>query len=447
MTLRTITQQFAFVTDAEQYIREAAREQRVLRARAEQVLHERAWRQEEQQPPLPWLTQKTRQPTRFAKKDAGYDVGLQQVPTMTLERQIEKLLAPTTEQKAASAKATARYADVAAAEAASHSVAARSAETRGLAEQPSMAPAASDLESALASYQDGAFPRDARGVYFAARDIFQQLGTLADRWPRRARRTESGAWMRSGVVTETLDAACAAYERRWARADRDERAARDRLEELTEGNVGGEIDGVAIARAEEDVLERQEQAEFYLQVFHAARATYTLMVGAGWQTTQRIKTDRAHLLGLAGATLQTVHIYTPLDPRATQRVVIAGGGTEDPALVERLQQVLTKYPALTLYSTDYDLGVPAQVNRFAVANGVQLVRFQLKAEDGKAGPFRRNERMLQAAQPHAVILAGAREHGPTQALADLAAKLPRCFVWDLRAAAAAETEKTPPVTA
>jgi hypothetical protein len=436
------------VSLTDQLLLERARE-RAARARVEQVLYERAWLLEERQPAAAWNPAKTRQPRKIAAP--GYDLPAHAVPVMTLVQQVERLLAPTPEQKAAAARSRAQIALEAAAVAyeAAAAPAGRSAESRSEEGQPLMAPAASALESALDAEQTGPDWDDGERTYHAAHDIWCQLGTLADRWPRRARRSESGAWERSGMVTETLDAICYGFERRWARADVDYNRARREYEDLERAQKGGEIDAAQVKQAEERAIERHEQLDFFWQLFSAARSAYELLVGAGWNTSKRLNEQHSTALGLANARLMP-KIYVPVHPDATQRVIVMGGGADaSNALAAGLAKLKAKHPALTLYTGDRTVGIEAQVARFAVSAQCQAIQLSLDPKDERAAPFRRNERLLALARPHGVIVAGPAKHGPTAALAELAATQ-GIRVWDLRdldPAAAAAAAKAPPVTA
>jgi hypothetical protein len=434
------------VSLTDQLLLERSRE-RAARARVEQVLASRAWQLEERQPPIAWNTARKRQPRLVAMP--GYDLPAHVVPTMTLAQQVERLLAPTTEQKAAAAKDREQIAleKVATAYEAAATPAGRSAESRSEEGQPLMAPAASALESALEAQQTGPDWDDRERTYHAAHDIWCQLGTLADRWPRRARRSERGEWERSGMITETLDAICYGFERRWARADVDYNRARREYEDLERAQKGGEIDAVQLKQAEERAIERHEQLDFFWQLFSAARSAYELLVGAGWNTSKRLNEQHSTALGLANARLMP-KIYVPVHPDATQRVIVMGGGADaSDALAAALGRLVAKYPALTLYTGDRTVGIEAQVARFAVGAKCQAIQLPLDPKDERAAPFRRNERLIELARPHGIVLAGPRTHGPTDALADLARarKIP---LWDLRQpvpAAAAAPAEAPPV--
>lgn len=377
----------------------------------------------------------------YSARDLIYDVPAHVVLTQAPEVVLERLLGATKEQRAAAMKDA--EAEVLLRASIGYEAAhAGSAEARDEVLHPLMAPAASQLEAALGVVEGPTWSNE-RAVYHAAHDLWCGLGTLADRWPRKARRTESGAWMRSGVVTETLDAVCAAFERRWERSDRDLGDAQTRLRDAERANKQGEIDVISLTRCEDDVVERQEQLEFYHQLFWSAKSAYALLVGTGWQTSKKVKIDRASALGLAGATLMLTHEQIPPQPAMTQRVIVAGGGDRHlPELEQALEKLVKKYPSLTLYATDYDRGPADQVARWALKAGVQLIRCKLDRADGNRGAFRRNERMMQLAQPHGVVLVGPLTHGPTGHLADLAAAAAGVGLWDLRA-----DVKTPPVTA
>ena len=351
------------------------------------------------------------------------------------EETIDRLLGRTEDARKAANVAADRYSRLAAAESASASAAGRSAEARSDENHPLAAPAAAALPTAQLAAAEGPDDDDVHRVFAAASDIFAQLATLADRFPRTVRKTESGEWVQTGVVANTLDTICAGFERRWERADRAADRALRAFHQADRGRVGGEIDGNQAAKAEDDAIEANDQAQFYRALYDAACRAYELHVGTPWITRQSIDSERATALGLANARLREVTVYTPPRPAATHRVIVMGGGEAAGELLPALERVAAKYPALTLYSGDREKGIERQVATFAMGR-CQLVRFGLDREkDGNAAPFRRAERMLDQARPHGVILAGPIDHGPTAHLAKIARDR-GIAIWDLRHAPA-----------
>jgi len=300
----------------------------------------------------------------------------------------------------------------------------RSAEAGAEERMPLAAPAAAALA-------DGPSVDDARSTYYAVCTIFEQLATLADRFPRTARRQENGEWQRGGLVADVLDVVAAGFERAWERRDQWHGDAMKALREAEEADTITEMGQQQLAQLEDKAIQRAEEAMFLRSIYDGARRTYGLLTGAPWNSRQRIKGDRATALKIANTTLATV--YAPPPPAQTTRVIVMGGGEEHSrALAEGLARLRCKHEELTIYSGDREVGIEDQAARFALANRCQLVRLSLNHEAHKrASPFRRLEAMLDLAQADGVIIAGIAKHGPTEELVKHA-QARGIKIWDLR---------------
>ncbi len=201
----------------------------------------------------------------------------------------------------------------------------------------------------------------------------------------------------------------------------------DKQKRSAEEQDGSEVRSVELERLLAQGEELGERHDAIEELRNLAAERFEAETGSAWRpragSLVSRKTMTAALIDsrdyLAAKRRAETEIMLPKGPK----IVFSGGiDYEDHARVwATLDKVLAKYPDLVLVHGGAPKGAEKAASRWADARKVAQIAFKPDwTNDGKAAPFKRNDRMLELLPKGAVVFPGS---GITANLADKAKKL------------------------
>ncbi len=201
----------------------------------------------------------------------------------------------------------------------------------------------------------------------------------------------------------------------------------DKQKRSAEEQDGSEVRSVELERLLAQGEELGERHDAIEELRNLAAERFEAETGSAWRpragSLVSRKTMTAALIDsrdyLAAKRRAETEIMLPKGPK----IVFSGGiDYEDHARVwATLDKVLAKYPDLVLVHGGAPKGAEKAASRWADARKVAQIAFKPDwTNDGKAAPFKRNDRMLELMPKGAVVFPGS---GITANLADKAKKL------------------------
>lgn len=217
------------------------------------------------------------------------------------------------------------------------------------------------------------------------------------------------------------------FHKKAARVQRQLEDNEDRQKRSQDEQDGSEVRSVELERLIEQGLDLVERREAFEQIRDVAASTYETTTGSAWRPRAGSLVNHKRLTATLIDSRDFLAARRRADtelmlPKGT-RIAFSGGAeyADHKRIWAVLDQVSAKHPDMVLLHGGTPKGAERAAACWADQRGVTQIAFKPDwTRDGKAAPFKRNDRMLETLPKGVIVFPGS---GITGNLADKAKKL------------------------